>query len=299
MNDSTDRFRTRRAFDRAAPGFTKADFLHTEIRDRLLHRLSMIQIEPDWIIDLGAAIGVGARALAELFPESHIVGLDWSADMLSEFNSAPAEKVKSQGETSITAISPVCADAYCLPIHDRSVDLVFSNLLLQNCQNPFAVLNEARRILNYPGVFLFTTLGPDSLQELRQAWRDTDRYSHISEFIDMHDLGDALIQAGFVEPVMTRESLRITYPSLVPAIADLRTVGSINATIERNRGLTSRQAWVRLTDAYEDFRDAEGKLPVTVEVIYGLAWSGQRPDTRLPDGEFEIPVNELKPFRRM
>lgn len=293
-----DRSRIRRAFDRAAPGFTQVGFLHSELRGRLLERLSFIRIEPEWILDLGAATGAGTGALAELFPESRIVALDWSIGMLREFDAAASGSGEPCDEKSLNPISSVCADAHTLPMQDRSIDLIFSNLLLQNYQCPIEMLTEARRVLRYPGVFLFTTLGPDSLQELRRAWQHADRYSHITEFMDMHDLGDALIQAGFAEPVLARESLRVTYPSLPPAIADLRAVGSINSTRERNRGLTSRKAWARLTEAYEQFRDAEGKLPVTIEVIYGLAWSGQRrAGPRSADGEFEFPVGELELLR--
>jgi malonyl-CoA O-methyltransferase len=294
MTDSTDKSRMRHAFDRAAADFANAAFLHDEIRSRLLQRLSMIRIEPDWVLDLGTATGAGARALAEYFPGSSIVGLDWSMNMLNEFGATRAENTQQKGKPSNNAISPLCADATQLPISDEAVDLVFSNLLLQNCHDPMSVLSEVHRVLRYPGLILFTTLGPDSLQELRQAWRDVDPYTHIAHFTDMHDLGDALIHAGFAEPVMTRDSLQITYSSLTAAIADLRAVGSINATEGRNRALTSRRIWARLAEAYERFRNAEKKLPVSIEIIYGLAWSGRRRTGSVnTDGEFEIPVDDL------
>lgn len=294
MTDSTDKSRRRHAFDRAAPDFANAAFLHDEIRSRLLQRLSMIRIEPEWILDLGTATGAGARALAEYFPGSGIVGLDWSMNMLKEFGAKEGGNTRQKEKTSNNAISPLCADATHLPISDATIDLVFSNLLLNHCHDPISVLSEVHRVLRYPGLILFTTLGPDSLQELRQAWREVDSYTHVAHFTDMHDIGDALIRAGFAEPVMTRDSLRITYTSLPAAIADLRAVGSINATANRNRALTSRGIWARLTEAYERFRNAEEKLPVSIEVIYGLAWSGRpRTGSVTTDGEFEIAVDDL------
>jgi malonyl-CoA O-methyltransferase len=196
-------------------------------------------------------------------------------------------------------MTAVCGDAGKLPINNQCIDLIFSNLLLQHCPDPITVLAEARRILRYPGVFAFTTFGPDSLRELREAWFNVDSFTHIAPFMDMHDLGDALIHAGFAEPVMHRESLQVTYQSLDRALADLRGAGSINATSDRNRGLTGQKTWQRLTDGYEPYRNADGKLPVTIEVIYGLAWSGQADSgTPFSAGEFEIPVDELRLFSR-
>jgi malonyl-CoA O-methyltransferase len=161
------------------------------------------------------------------------------------------------------------------------------------------VLTEARRILRFPGLFIFTTLGPESLHELGEAWAGADRFSHIGPLMDMHDLGDALIQAGFAEPVIHAEKMTITYQSLARAITDIRSVGSINATVDRNRGLTGRHTWQRMTDEYERYRDADGKLPVTLEIIYGLAWSGQpNSGRRLTAGEFEVAVDDLRLLSR-
>jgi len=299
MNDSMDTNRIRRAFDRAASGFAQADFLHREIRARLLSRLPIIKIEPNWIIDLGAGTGTGAQSLTEIFPESRVMALDSSTGMLAEFNSGQAGPMSVADRTPANAMAAVCGDAGKLPINNQCIDLIFSNLLLQHCPDPITVLAEARRILRYPGVFAFTTFGPDSLRELREAWFNVDSFTHIAPFMDMHDLGDALIHAGFAEPVMHRESLQVTYQSLDRAMVDLRGVGSINATSDRNRGLTGQKTWQRLTDGYEPYRNVDGKLPVTIEVIYGLAWSGQADSgTPFTAGEFEIPLDDLRLFSR-
>ena len=299
MIDSANRYRIHRAFSRAASGFKQADFLHREIRDRLLSRLPGVRIEPDWVMDLGAGNASAAESLLQAFPGSRIIALDFSREMLAEANTKPSSQATLSDDSRTRPIAAICGDAQRLPIADQSIDLIFSNLLLQHCLDPLSVLTEARRILRFPGLFTFTTLGPDSFRELREAWAGADNFSHIALCMDMHNLGDALIHAGFAEPVMYAEKLTITYQSLARAISDLRRVGSINATIDRNPGLTGRQAWQRLTDGYELFRNADGKLPVTVEIIYGLAWSGQ-PDSgmQLSDGEFEIPVEDVRHFSR-
>ena len=285
-----DKRRIRTAFERAASGFDDADFLHRDIRDRLLNRLGIVRIDPKRILDLGAGTGSAAVALATTYPGSRIIALDFAEAMLAVGGHARQEDYP---------IAAVCADSANLPIDDDSIDLIFSNLMLHHCPDPGAVLSEARRVLHFPGLLTFTKFGPDSLIELRQAFTEADDYSHVSGFIDMHHIGDALVQAGFVEPVVDVETLTVTYDDLPRLLADLKAAGSINATERRNPGLTGRRGWQRMCNAYEKFRDAKGQLPVTLEIIYGLAWCG-RAETGIKtlDGTIEIPVEQLKPRAR-
>jgi malonyl-CoA O-methyltransferase len=278
--------RIRNAFERAAPGFDGTDFLHREIRGRLLDRLRMVDVHPEWVLDLGAGTCSGVIGLANEFPDGHIIALDFAAPMLM------AGKHKMQGNPNV---SQLCADAAALPLGNQSIDMIFSNLVLHHCPNPGAALAEARRALRFPGLLTFTMLGQDSFIELRNAWAAVDNFSHIAHFMDMHHVGDALIQAGFAEPVVDVELLTVTYDALPKLMADLRGVGSINATDNRNPNLTGRRSWRRLTDAYEQYRNENNKLPVTFEIIYGLAWCGEsRSGVRAPDGAVEFPIDELK-----
>ena len=148
------------------------------------------------------------------------MALDFSKEMLAEANHQPPSK----------PVAAICADARSLPIAGNTIDLIFSNLLLQHCPDPLSILKEVRRVLRFPGVFTFTTLGPKSLVELGEAWAGADNFSHIAPVLNMHDLGDALIYVGFSEPVMYTETLTITYKSLARAMADLRGVGSITTS---------------------------------------------------------------------
>lgn len=276
-----DQRRIRAAFDRAANGFETADFLHRDIRDRLLNRLRLVQIQPKRILDLGAGAGAAATWLAAHYPGSHVMALDASRQMLLSGGLKPG----------VQPVAAVCADAARLPVLDASIDLIFSNLMLQHCADPGAVLTEARRILRFPGLMIFSTLGPDSLIELRRAWAAADRRSHVSLFIDMHDLGDALVHAGFAEPVLDVETLTVTYENVPRLMADLRGVGAINATDNRNPGLTGRRNWQRMLDAYEEFRNREDRLPATIEIVFALAWCGE---PRARDGIIEVPIETLR-----
>jgi malonyl-CoA O-methyltransferase len=282
-----DKRRIRTAFERAAPGFDDADFLHSDLRGRLLNRLGIAQIEPEFILDLGAGTGAASAGLAAHYPDARIIAVDFAAQMLA------AGRHDNQTGYPVDAL---CADGARLPIADASIDLIFSNLMLHHCPDPVAVLTEARRVLRFPGLLIFTTFGPDSLIELRSAWAGADDRSHVFEFTDMHHIGDALIRSGFAEPVLDVETLTITYEHFPRLMADLRGVGSINATDNRNPGLTGKKNWQRMSDAYEQYRDAEGRLPVTLEIVYGLGWCGQpEPRRTLSDGGIEIPIENLHP----
>jgi malonyl-CoA O-methyltransferase len=174
----------------------------------------------------------------------------------------------------------VCADAERLPVAGASVDLVFSNLVLQWC-DPARAFAEAARALANEGLFLFSTLGPDTLRELRAAFAEADGAPHVNRFVDMHDLGDALVHAGFADPVMEMETLTLEYDSAMAVVRDLKAIGAVNSLPSRARGLPGRGRWRRMTEAYERFR-RDGVLPATWEIVYGHAW--KVPPRRLADG---------------
>jgi len=272
----------RRGFTRAAPGFDAHDFLHREIRERLLDRLAAIRIEPVRVLDLGAGTGAAGAALAARFPDADVLAVDLTHAMLKAW---PVPNLPHRPR--------ICADAARLPLPNQSIDVIFSNLMLHHCPDPDAVLAEARRVLKHPGLFTFTTFGPNTLIELGRAWATADRHSHISPFADMHNVGDALIRAGFTEPVIDSQILTITYEHLDRLIADLRYTGTCNATEHRNRGLTGRQTCKRLRAAYTALADADGRLPVTIEVIFGIAWAGEARPPRTPGADFEFPLDRL------
>lgn len=267
----------RRGFERAAAGFDERDFLHREIRGRLLDRLQAVRIEPRVVVDLGAGTGAALRDLGTRFPDAAILPIDLTHAMLR----------------AGAAASGICADAAKLPLADRSVDVIFSNLMLHHCPDPATVLAEARRVLRSPGVLLFTTFGPASFLELGRAWATADRFSHISPFADMHNIGDELARGGFAEPVMDSQVLTITYDSFDKLVTDLRNAGAANATEQRNHGLTGRVAAGRLRAACEAQANAEGRIPITLDIIFGIAWAGDGARRRGPDDPIEIPVERI------
>lgn len=257
-----DTLRVRRSFDRAGETFDAAAVLHAEVRDTLLQRLDLTDLAPGVIVDAGAGTGHASRALKRRYPKARVLALDSSLGML--------RAAARQGSWR-RPFARICAAAEHMPLPDASVDLVLSNLLLPWC-DPDAVFAEFRRVLAPRGFLSFTSLGPDTLRELRAAWGQVDSQSHVNHFIDMHDLGDALVRAGFAAPVLDVEHYTLTYTELGRLAADLKAVGARNATAGRPRGLTGRHKYAALQAAYEPYRQ-EGRLPATYEVVFGQAWA--------------------------
>lgn len=264
-----DKRRVRTAFDRAAPGYDAAAPLQHEVCDRLLERLDWVRLEPRRVLDVGAGTGRGVRGLRQRYRSAQLVGLDLSRAML--------EQARRHGGWWRRP-SWVCADLESLPVADAIVDLVFSNLALQWCNDLDRALLGLRRVMAPGGLLMFTTFGPDTLRELREAWRFVDPdHVHVNTFIDMHDIGDALVRAGFADPVMDMEMMTVTYPDPAGLMADLRAIGATNASLGRERGLTTRARLRAMEAAYEGFRLPDGTLPATYEVLYGHAWAPQVP----------------------
>ncbi len=275
----------RRARDRAAAGFDEAAVVQAEVRHRLLERLQFVRLDPALCVDLGAATGHAALELRRRYPRSEILAIDVSTGMLREARRRFRFRRR---------FGRVAADPTRLPLRDASVDLLLSNLRLHGCSDPDALFDEVRRVLRPGGLFSFTCLGPDTLRELRKAWAEADdRYVHVHHFIDMHDLGDGLVRAGLVEPVMDVERLTVTYATVADLARDLRALGETNHAAGRPRGLTGRGRAAAMLAGYEKQR-IEGRLPASCEVVFGQAWGPIAPRRLkgLP-GEALVPVRSI------
>jgi malonyl-CoA O-methyltransferase len=263
-----DAGRVRRSFARVAPDYGKADFLAREIDRRMLERLDYVRVAPSRIVDLGCSRGATLAALRERYPQASALGVDFAGPMLP---TAPASAAWRRWLPGVASARPafIAADACKLPFRPASFGLVWSNLLLHWLDDPAPALAEAHRVLETGGLLMFSTLGPDTLRELRESF--VDGYAHVQRTIDMHDLGDLLVASGFADPVMDMEIVTLTYDSLDALLAELRAAGSICAMNARRRGLTGRAVWDEVRRRYED-RRRDGRLPATFEVVYGHAW---------------------------
>lgn len=273
----------RSSFERAAADYDRVAVLQREVGDRLLERLGVIKLDPKTVLDLGAGTGYIARALLKRYRSARVVALDIASPMLVQAR-------RQSGWWRRPGF--VCGDIERLPFADRSVDLVMSNLALQWCNGLDAAFAEFKRVLKPGGALLFTSFGPDTLRELRTSWAAVDGYNHVNSFLDMHDVGDALLRAGLAEPVMDVEKLTLTYTEVNGLVQDLKTLGAHNVTAGRPRGLMGPGRWQRMCAAYEQFRQ-QAVLPASYEVIYGHAWAAES-SAKASDGVVTVPLSVLK-----
>ncbi len=256
-----DQQRVAQNFARAAAGYDRVAALQSETRAELLERLQALQLQPRRVIDVGCGTGHGARALKRLYPKAEVLAIDLALPMLQ------------QARRQIGWFRPftrIAADAARLPVADASVDLLFSNLCIQWCDDLRATFVEWARVLRPGGMALFSTFGMDSLQELRSAWAAVDEQPHLIEFLHIQQIGDAALKAGLVNPVLDRDLLTRRTPDALTLMRELKALGAGNAAASRQRGLTGKRALATLQAAYEELRQPAG-LPVTWEIVYGQA----------------------------
>lgn len=272
MNEfKIDKREVRRAFSRAATRYDASAVLQREVCVRLLEKLDYIRLQPSRVLDVGSGTGWGSRQLGQRYKDADIVALDIALGMLQAARGTSSwwRKLFAGGKQRF-----LCADVEALPLAARSMEMAWSNLALQWCNDLPATLVELHRVLQVDGLLIFSTFGPDTLQELRAAFQGVDGYSHINRFADMHDIGDMLMAAGFANPVMEMERITLTYNDARAVMQDLRTIGAHNATAGRAQGMMGRAAWQKVQQNYECLR-RDGKLPATFEIIYGHAWKAQ------------------------
>jgi len=267
-----DRQQVGRRFSKVAANYEQADFFAREVDRRMQERLDYVKVAPTLIVDLGCSRGGSFAGLTARYPEAQLLGLDISPAMLDMGRAPRASWQRWLGLGRTAGPQRLAADAAQLPLQAKSASMVWSNLLLHWLDDPLPALAEAHRVLEVGGLLMFSTLGPDSLKELRTAF--ADGYAHTQRFIDMHDLGDMLVGCGFADPVMDMEVITLTYDDIDALFAELRAAGSGCAMKARRHGLTGRGSLQAARAAYEAMRQG-GKLPASFEVVYGHAWKAE------------------------
>jgi malonyl-CoA O-methyltransferase len=297
--DELDFAEVRRSFDHAAASYDAHAVLQREVCDRLLERLDYMAVQPGRVLDVGTGTGYGLAHLRSRYADAELCALDIAPAMLAAARARlpqPGWAQRALARMTPSSVRPthlVCADMERLPLAPGSVNLVWSSLALQWAHDLEATFRGFHRALAPGGLLIFATFGPDTLKELRAAFAEIDDAQHVNRFIDLHDIGDMLIHAGFASPVMEMDMLTLTYADLRSLMRDLKGIGAHNAAASRRRGLLGKSAWSRLEQAYESKR-LEGRLPATFEVIYGHAWAGDK--TQRADGRqvIEFAIGERR-----
>jgi malonyl-CoA O-methyltransferase len=281
-----DKAAARRRFGRAAAVYDEVAVLQHEIGRRMMERFDTIRIEPRRVLDLGCGTGMASAALLRRFPRAEVIALDFALPMLAQ--------ARRRGRW-LRRPRCLCADLDFLPLAADSVDLVFANAALQWSARPPQAFADIARVLRPGGLLIFSTFGPDTLRELRAAWAEVDGGTHVHGFIDMHDYGDMMVGAGLVDPVLDVERMTMTYADPMLLMRELKLIGASNASDARTRGLQGRGAIARVCAAYERFRGADGRLPVSYEVVHGHAWGGTQ---QRVGGETRVSAEILRRGRR-
>ncbi|BDC36963.1 methyltransferase domain-containing protein [Paraburkholderia terrae] len=300
-----DSRRLRKIFDRRAATFNDVAFLPREIAQRMRERLDYIKVNPAQVLDAGCGAGDDLPALRERFPEAPVFGTDLSRAMLARAvqhdatdtswrRFLPASLGKALGSRGPRFAQ---ADFSALPFASGAFEFIWSNLALHWHSRPDLVFPEWQRVLKVNGLLMFSTLGPDTLKELRGAYAEIEAahgvntHKHVIDFVDMHDLGDMLVESGFEIPVMDQETLTITYKSPESLLADVRRWGAYPFRREASAGVSSRRMQKALLAALEARRRADGTIPLTFEVIYGHAWKAVPRMT--PEGHGIVRIEDI------
>lgn len=274
----------KRGFNKSAKAYPKGADLFSEINQLFIERLSQIQVKPLRILDLGAGTGQLSRSLLKIFPQARIYCLDIAHERLSV---AKGKRKWFRQQHYITG------DMHTLPFASESFDLVVSNLTWYWADHFHQAIYEAKRVLKINGQLLFTTLGPDTLRELRASFASISNNPHINQFLDMHDVGDALLKAGLADPVMDTEHLTKNTPSVSALLHFLQGIGESNYHSMRSRNLLSKKHYLALCQHYEQFRINQS-LPVTLEIVLGYAWRKQNLSDTLEKDDIVIPLSAIK-----
>lgn len=281
-----DKTLVKHRFNKAAAHYEQHAVLQQTVASHMLERLDLFRLRPGLILDVGAGTGWAARVLARRYRKARVVLCDIAEQML--------QKARQRAPFLFSRQSFLCADVENLPIGDAQVDMIFCNLCVQWCADLDRVFHHFRRVLRPEGLLLFSSFGPDTLRELRLSWAEVDGGVHVHRFLDMHDVGDALIRAGLVSPVMDVEHFTVTYIDVRALLRDLKQLGASNAAVGRAHGMTGKSAFRALAQAYTRF-ERGGRLPATYEVVYGHAWgpvAGHRPQDGSTVARF--PISQIR-----
>ncbi len=258
--------KVRRSFDSAAHTYDSVATLQEEVARRMMNNLEFFKVNPEKILDLGSGTGLARKLFAEKFPGAETFEIDISYKMLSY------SRTKHRGWTFWPFNRKhhhICADIEYLPLKPHSVDFVWSNLVFEWGESITRIIENIGRVLRPGGLVMFSTLGPDTLIELKSTFDHLEVQHPINEFLDMHDVGDKLIAGGLLDPVMDAEILKLEFSSLTSLISTLKKSGSIS----KAQMPSDRIPWCEVEKKYSNFAQKTQVLPASFEIIYGHAWA--------------------------
>lgn len=268
--------------NRHASGFVAHAEIIDLLAERLIERLDLVTITPERVLDIGSSNGKNVRALGKRYSKAHVFGMEPSATLARQADDQRGWFSKLHYFSGLP---------HLLPFPDNSIDLVVANLYPLWLGDPKLMLAEISRVLTPNGLYLFSSLGPDSLVEIRQSWSKVDRqFEHTERFIDMHDIGDALTSSGFHSIVMENEPLTINYSSAQEIHQDLKQTGFANLNPNRRKSLTGKAKFRHYLDRLNAMANPD--ISITLDMVFGHGWKGQQ-KPKYPIHDFGQDANNI------
>ncbi len=257
-----DAMKTQESFNKSALLYDDVSELQQEIGEKLFDRLDFIHIEPTAVLDVGAGTGVPAMKLMKRYSSAKVIAVDISQQML---------QVARDKTPFYRKMKCLCCDMHSLAVANESIDLIYSNVAIQWSGDLKLVFNEFKRVLRPGGLLIFTTFGPDTLIELKNAWASVDNYTHVNSFADENSIIQLLQQTGYVDITVDSNHMHLAYTDVCSLMKDLKNLGANNKTQGRPRGMMGKNKFKKMLLEYEKLRRYD-TLPATYDVIYGHAW---------------------------
>lgn len=270
---------TRHKFEKKTDRYNHV--IYRELDSELIRRLSSITINPKVIVDAGCGTGFLTTHLSELYPLAEVYGVD--------FVYYPLKSIKDKVNSK--KVNVINADITLLPIASKSVDLLVASMVLHWCE-PDLFLEECQRVLKENGVFLFTTLGFNSMPELQQSFIKVDHFPHVHAFMEIAELGDKMLKSGFMNPVVDREELVLSYKDIQEFFRDLKALAATNVHRQRFKGLMTQNKIQHMLKEYSKYK-INNEWPVSLEILYGYALGGEKPNKTSYKTNV-IPVSSIK-----
>ena len=255
-----------KSFSRAAASYDQSATVQRRIADQLFAQLDPQALPAGArVVDLGCGTGYSLPALHARYAPAQLAAVDLAEGMLAYARDHHGDVCQQW----------LCGDAENLPLADASVDLLFSSLSLQWCEDVQALYAEIARVLAPGGQAYIATLGPETLWELRAAWQRVDSYVHVNDFVPRHRIEQAVAAAGLHCDWYEGEEC-LYFADLRRLTRDLKQLGVSNVNRGRPQGLSSRRRLLALQSAYEAYRQPAG-LPTSYQVWYLRLQKGAEP----------------------
>ena len=255
----------RKVFNRNAKTYDEYSSLQNKISDNLFKKLDLIEVRPNFILDLGCGTGRNGGILKEKYQNIRLINYDFSINMLQEAKKNQHKVLGAKSEF-------ICGDIEKLSFSENTFDVIWSTSSLQWCNNLSDIFKRAKLILKPGGLFIFSTFGPNTLFELKNVTKRISNYQKTNNFLDVLSIKDKLVKEGFSNPVIDSEEFCLTYQNINKLFLDLRKIGATSGFKSKKIGLSGKSFLKLISDGYKEY-SYDGIYPATYEPVYCYAWN--------------------------